>query len=65
MQCININRTKIQKRYHVNKNKKFIKKLRDAKSTDSKVYWDMLNEKQPNKIEPSIKELYTHFKNPK
>ena len=49
------------KRYYGKQSKKFIHKLRQTKSTNSKVYWNMLNDHKQNVIKPNLEDLQQHF----
>ena len=50
------------KKFNNHKNKIFLNKLREAKTSNSKVYWSMLNKRKHEPVEPGINDLGEHFK---
>lgn len=49
-------------KYVRQKKKDLIKKLRDTKTTNPKVFWNILNSKKNNDIQANLSDLYEHFK---
>lgn len=48
---------------HIRQQKnEFIRKLKEAKSTNPKVYWNMLNTKKHADVKANMTDLYNHFK---